>query len=100
MVGTWRDDGRRGLVDFTLATGDNQGFGQYATKANTPTGDRQTRERPWIRGAVVHLAGYARAAVRSVPGVSDTASVYRRLLKLTLEEVRVIEDHLGQLDHQ
>lgn len=26
--------------------------------------------------------------------------VYRRLLKLTLEELRLIEDHLGQLDHQ
>ena len=26
--------------------------------------------------------------------------VYRRLLKLTLEELRVIEDHLGQLDQQ
>ena len=26
--------------------------------------------------------------------------VYRRLVKLTLEELRVIEDHLGQLDQQ
>ena len=26
--------------------------------------------------------------------------MYRRLLKLTLEELRVIEDHLGQLDQQ
>ena len=26
--------------------------------------------------------------------------VYRRLLKLTLEELRVIEDHLGQLDQK
>lgn len=26
--------------------------------------------------------------------------VYRRLLKLTLEELRVIEDHLRQLDQQ
>jgi transposase len=26
--------------------------------------------------------------------------VYRRLLKLTLEELRLIEDHLGELDHQ
>lgn len=26
--------------------------------------------------------------------------VYRRLLKLTLEELRLIEDHLGQLDQQ
>lgn len=27
-------------------------------------------------------------------------AAYRRLLKLTLEELRVIEDHLGQLDQQ
>jgi hypothetical protein len=26
--------------------------------------------------------------------------VYRRLLKLTLEELRLIEEHLGQLDQQ
>jgi transposase len=26
--------------------------------------------------------------------------VYRRLVKLTLEELRLIEDHLGQLDQQ
>jgi transposase len=32
--------------------------------------------------------------------VHQPAPVYRRLLKLTLEELRVIEDHLGQLDQQ
>jgi transposase len=30
----------------------------------------------------------------------DLHPVYRRLVKLTLEELRLIEDHLGQLDHQ
>ena len=31
---------------------------------------------------------------------ADLHPVYRRLVKLTLEELRVIEDHLGQLDQQ
>jgi transposase len=31
---------------------------------------------------------------------ADLHPVYRRLVKLTLEELRVIEDHLGQLDEQ
>src|SRR5262245_66272793 len=36
----------------------------------------------------------------SVDGAPSSHDVYRRLLKLTLEELRVIEDHLGQLDQQ
>jgi transposase len=32
--------------------------------------------------------------------VRRSASCVRRLVKLTLEELRVIEDHLGQLAHQ
>jgi transposase len=31
---------------------------------------------------------------------ADLHPVHRRLLKLTLEELRMIEDHLGQLDQQ
>ena len=31
---------------------------------------------------------------------ADLHAVYRRLVKLTLEELRVIEDHLAQLDQQ
>jgi transposase len=31
---------------------------------------------------------------------ADLHPVYRRLVKLTLDELRVIEDHLGQLDQQ
>jgi transposase len=31
---------------------------------------------------------------------TDLHPVYRRLVKLTLDELRVIEDHLAQLDHQ
>jgi transposase len=54
------------------------------------------------------LAGLAAPRLRATPAqVCDAFQacptlhpVYRRLLKLTLEELRVIEDHLGQLDQQ
>ena len=54
------------------------------------------------------LATLATARLRATPDQLCDAfqacptlhPVYRRLLKLTLEELRVIEDHLGQLDQQ
>ena len=54
------------------------------------------------------LAALAAAPLRATPEQLRNAfeacptlhPVYRRLLKLTLEELRVIEDHLGQLDQQ
>ena len=54
------------------------------------------------------LAALAAPRLRATPGQLCDAfqacptlhPVYRRLLKLTLEELRVIEDHLGQLDQQ
>ena len=54
------------------------------------------------------LATLATARLRATPAQLCDAfqacptlhPVYRRLLKLTLEELRVIEDHLGQLDQQ
>jgi transposase len=54
------------------------------------------------------LATLATARLRATPEQLRDAfeacltlhPVYRRLLKLTLEELRVIEDHLGQLDQQ
>ena len=54
------------------------------------------------------LAGLAAPRLRATPAQLCDAfqacptlhPVYRRLLKLTLEELRVIEDHLGQLDQQ
>ena len=54
------------------------------------------------------LAALAAARLRATPAQLCDAfqacptlhPVYRRLLKLTLEELRVIEDHLGQLDQQ
>src|SRR6266567_1587257 len=54
------------------------------------------------------LATLATARLRATPeqlcdafqACATLHPVYRRLLKLTLEELRVIEDHLGQLDQQ
>src|SRR6478672_9899085 len=54
------------------------------------------------------LATLATARLRATPEQLKDAfeacptlhPVYRRLLKLTLEELRLIEDHLGQLDQQ
>jgi transposase len=54
------------------------------------------------------LAMLAAPRLRATPAILCDAfqacptlhPVYRRLLKLTLEELRVIEDHLGQLDQQ
>ncbi len=54
------------------------------------------------------LAALAASRLRATPAQLCDAfhacltlhPVYRRLLKLTLEELRVIEDHLGQLDQQ
>jgi transposase len=54
------------------------------------------------------LAALAASRLRATPAQLCAAfqacptlhPVYRRLLKLTLEELRVIEDHLGQLDQQ
>ncbi|MFN2448004.1 MAG: IS110 family transposase [Vicinamibacterales bacterium] len=48
---------------------------------------------PRLRATAAQLSDACRACTTLNP-------VYRRLLKLTLEELRVIEDHLGQLDHQ
>src|ERR1700674_2107029 len=54
------------------------------------------------------LAALAAPRLRATPeelcdafqACSTLHPVYRRLLKLTLEELRVLEDHLGQLDQQ
>jgi transposase len=46
-----------------------------------------------LRATAAQLSDALRACATLNP-------VYRRLLKLTLEELRLIEDHLGQLDHQ
>jgi transposase len=54
------------------------------------------------------LAALADQRLRATPdqlrdvfgACTDLHPVYRRLVKLTLEELRVIEDHLGQLDQQ
>ena len=54
------------------------------------------------------LAALADQRLRATPeqlcdafgACADLHPVYRRLLKLTLEELRVIEDHLAQLDQQ
>jgi transposase len=54
------------------------------------------------------LAALADQRLRATPdqlrdvfgACSDLHPVYRRLVKLTLEELRVIEDHLAQLDQQ
>ncbi len=47
------------------------------------------------------LAGNARSIARRLRCVRGSSSgVYRRLVKLTLDELRVIEDHLAQLDQQ
>jgi len=54
------------------------------------------------------LASLADRRLRATPdqlrnafgACADLHPVYRRLVKLTLEELRVIEDHLGQLDQQ
>ena len=54
------------------------------------------------------LAALADARLRATPdqlrnafgACADLHPVYRRLVKLTLEELRVIEDHLAQLDQQ
>ncbi|HEU4687353.1 MAG TPA: hypothetical protein VFS23_03275 [Vicinamibacterales bacterium] len=36
----------------------------------------------------------------AVGACADLHAVYRRLVKLTLEELRVIEDHLAQLGYR
>jgi len=54
------------------------------------------------------LAALAASRLRATPdqlrnafdASADLHPVYRRLVKLTLEELRMIEDHLGQLDQQ
>jgi transposase len=54
------------------------------------------------------LAALASRRLRATPGqlcdalgaCADLHPVYRRLLKLVLEELRVIEDHIAQLDHE
>ena len=54
------------------------------------------------------LAALADQRLRATPdqlrnaldACGDLHPVYRRLVKLTLEELRMIEDHLGQLDQQ
>ena len=46
-----------------------------------------------LRATAAQLSDALRACATLNP-------VYRRLLKLTLEELRLIEDHLGELDHQ
>jgi transposase len=54
------------------------------------------------------LAGLASRRLRATPdqlcdalgACTDLHPVYRRLLKLVLEELRVIEDHIAQLDHE
>ena len=48
---------------------------------------------PRLRATAAQLSGACTACTTLNP-------VYRRLLKLTLEELRMIEDHLGQLDQQ
>jgi transposase len=56
----------------------------------------------------VMLAALADQRLRATPdqlrdafgACADLHPVYRRLVKLTLEELRMIEDHLGQLDQQ
>ena len=48
---------------------------------------------PRLRATAAQLSDACRACTTLNP-------VYRRLLKLTLEELRLIEDHLGQLDQQ
>src|SRR5687768_6806937 len=45
-----------------------------------------------LRATAAQLSDALRACATLNP-------VYRRLLKLTLEELRLIEDHLGELDH-
>jgi hypothetical protein len=55
--------------------------------ANNPT------SRPRLRATPEQLCNVFQACRTLHP-------VYRALLKLTLEELRVIEDHLGQLDQQ
>src|SRR5438128_8860394 len=54
------------------------------------------------------LAALADQRLRATPeqlrdafgACADLHAVYRRLVKLTLDELRVIEDHLAQLDQQ
>jgi transposase len=54
------------------------------------------------------LAGLASRRLRATPdqlcdalgACTDLHPVYRRLLRLVLEELRVIEDHIAQLDHE
>ena len=54
------------------------------------------------------LAALADQRLRATPdqlrdvfgACTDLHPVYRRLVKLTLDELRVIEDHLAQLDQQ
>jgi len=46
------------------------------------------------------FARHFRAIVRCFQASPTLHPVYRRLLKLTLDELRMIEDHLGQLDQQ
>ena len=54
------------------------------------------------------LAGLASRRLRATPdqlcdalgACTDLHPVYRRLLKLALDELRVIEDHIAQLDHE
>jgi transposase len=56
----------------------------------------------------VTLAGLASRRLHATPdqlcdalgACRDLHPVYRRLLKLTLDEFRVIEDHIAQLDHE
>ena len=46
------------------------------------------------------LARHAGAVVRRAGGVPDLHPVYRRLLKMALEELQLIEEQIGQLDQE
>jgi transposase len=58
-----------------------------------------TRSRVQLHNRLESLLAEAHIQC-GVRACADLHAVYRRLVKLTLEELRVIEDHLAQLDQQ
>jgi hypothetical protein len=61
-----------------------------------PAGDHyRPRSARWLQ--LAEASAVPPAGVRGFPGLSHTASVYRRLLKLTLEELRVTEARHGSV---
>jgi len=76
-------------------------------QSNRGTGGRK-RDFPDGETDSSALAALADSRLRATPdqlrnafgACADLHPVYRRLVKLTLEELRVIEDHLAQLDQQ